>query len=244
MPVQLATFEQFIVRTEIEDSSGIHHANDVGVEDRREAVGDRQRGAVLDELGDRLVDAALAVRVDLRGRLVEDQNRRIAQDRAGDGDPLLLPARKRRPVLSDHRFVTVRQVADELVHKRLLRSRQNVRLLRPPEPVSDVLGDGGVEQDRVLRNEGYLPPHRADGILRDIAPVDKDLTFCGIDQARQQRDQRCLTAPVGSHDGEGLAGVYLEVDILERVLGSTGVAKAHIAQLDAPGVDREHWGSG
>jgi hypothetical protein len=51
----------------------------------------------------------------LRRRLVEDEDLRIGEDRAGDGETLALPARELEAALADERVVFFRQRVDELV---------------------------------------------------------------------------------------------------------------------------------
>ena len=53
----------------------------------------------------------LGRRVDRGGRVVEDQDPRVDDERARDRDPLALAARERDPALADHRVVAVRQRA-------------------------------------------------------------------------------------------------------------------------------------
>ena len=64
---------------------------------------------------ERLLDQRLALRVHRRQRLVQHQDRRVAQQRAGDGDALALAAREPHAALADHRLVALRQARDELV---------------------------------------------------------------------------------------------------------------------------------
>ena len=52
---------------------------------------------------DRLLHRALAFGVERARRLVEQQHRRVAQDRPGDGDALALAARQHHPALADSR---------------------------------------------------------------------------------------------------------------------------------------------
>ena len=58
---------------------------------------------------ERLLDHRLVLGVDRRQRLVEHQDRRVAQQRAGDGDALALAARELDALLADHRAVALRQ---------------------------------------------------------------------------------------------------------------------------------------
>ena len=68
------------------------------------------------ELLEHLVDQLLAFQVDLAGRLVENQDRRVAEDGPGQCDPLPLPAGDAAPELPDAGVVAVCQVGlDEAV---------------------------------------------------------------------------------------------------------------------------------
>jgi hypothetical protein len=58
--------------------------------DGAEAVGDHDGGAIGHEHAQRLLDEALALGVERDGGLVEYQDGRAAQHRAGNGDPLAL----------------------------------------------------------------------------------------------------------------------------------------------------------
>ena len=61
------------------------------------------------------MDQRLALGVDLAGELVEDQDARVAQDGAGQGDPLLLAAGQLGAGLADARLVALGQLQDEVV---------------------------------------------------------------------------------------------------------------------------------
>ena len=58
---------------------------------------------------ERVLHGALALRVERRGRLVEEQDRRVLEDRAGDGDALALAAGQRHAALADLGVVALRQ---------------------------------------------------------------------------------------------------------------------------------------
>ena len=88
---------------------------------------DRDRRPSLGEPLERLLHEPLRLRVERRGRLVEDEDRRVAQDRARDRDPLLLAAREAVAALADHRVVALRERRDQLVDLR--RARRLLDLL-------------------------------------------------------------------------------------------------------------------
>ena len=55
-------------------------------------MGDGDHGLALHQGRERLLDRRLDLRIERRGRLVEDQDRRVLQDHPGDGDALALAA--------------------------------------------------------------------------------------------------------------------------------------------------------
>jgi len=61
--------------------------------DRREAVGDDDRGAARQQPPHALLDPVLRVDVDVRGGLVEHEDARIGDQRPGEGDELALARR-------------------------------------------------------------------------------------------------------------------------------------------------------
>ena len=65
----------------------------VGDRGELEVMCDQDCGAVGGGLGEAAEEAAAAARVESCGRLVQDQDGCVAQDGAGDGDPLPLAAR-------------------------------------------------------------------------------------------------------------------------------------------------------
>ena len=72
-------------------------------------VRDHQRGAVLAQLGDRFLHMPLGFGIERCGRLVEQDDRRILDQRARDRDALALAAGELQAVLADRRVVAVRE---------------------------------------------------------------------------------------------------------------------------------------
>ena len=103
--------EQLVVRALRRDATVLEDDDLVGQRDRREPVGDHERRAPGHHLAQRELDLLLGRGVDRRGRVVEDQDPRIGQDRARDRDPLALAAGQRQPALADERVVALRQGA-------------------------------------------------------------------------------------------------------------------------------------
>ena len=98
----------------LDDDAVVEDDDLVGVDDRRQAVGDDQGRAVARDPVERRLDLALGMDVEGRGRLVEDQDRRRLEDGAGDGDALLLAAGELQAALADLGRVAVGQRFDEV----------------------------------------------------------------------------------------------------------------------------------
>ena len=114
----------------------------------------------------RALDEHLGARVDRARRLVEDEDRRVGQERAGDGQQLLLAGREVRRVVVDDRVVAVGQRPHEVVDVRGLGGRDDLVLGRALAAVGDVLADGAVEQPRVLEDHPERAPQVVAGQRR------------------------------------------------------------------------------
>ena len=90
------------------DPALLHHDDKIGAAQRAEAMGHDKRRAARDGAVERFKDLVLRLAVDRRRRIVEQQNRRLQQHRARDGQPLPLPARKTRPALAENGVVAER----------------------------------------------------------------------------------------------------------------------------------------
>lgn len=97
----------------------VHGHDAVRRPDGGEPVGDDEDRAAVDQPGERLLDQGLRAGVQGRGRLVQDQYPGVADQRAGDGEPLLLAPRQPRAALSDDRRQAVGQVFDEVERVRV-----------------------------------------------------------------------------------------------------------------------------
>src|SRR5206468_8669591 len=95
-------------------------------------------------------------RIETRGRLVQDQDRGTADERAGDREALALAAGQVRGAFAELGVVAVRHGFDELVCVRLDRGGYDLVPRGAGAPVSDVVRDAPAEQDRVLEHDTDL----------------------------------------------------------------------------------------
>ena len=166
------------------DDAAVRHADDaVAAAHRGEAVGDDDDRAALDDAPHVALNDPLALVVERRGRLVENENARIGRERAGDGDALTLAAREVGAALLDHRVVALRQLVDELVGAGEAGDLDHPRARHRRIGEGDVLVNGAVEQQVLLQHDADVAaqPRRID--MAQIRAVEQDLPLARADRA-------------------------------------------------------------
>ena len=117
-PVESARAQKLRVRASLRDSTPVHHENEIGVADRRQAVSDDEGRASLYHLRERLLQFVLRLHVDAGGGVVEYQDGRVEQDRARYREPLPLAPGQLNAALPDPGLVLIGQALDEVVKLR------------------------------------------------------------------------------------------------------------------------------
>lgn len=109
-------FDQFFVSPPLCDSIVSNDKNLVCSLDRGESVCDRDGCSVFSENFQTLLNPAFTFVVQCAGGLIKDQDRRIFQEHAGNGDPLFLTAGKTGSAFSHKGVIAIRQTFDEIVN--------------------------------------------------------------------------------------------------------------------------------
>ena len=125
---------------------------------RGQAVGDDDDRATLDDAAHVALDDPLALVVERRRRLVENENARIGRERAGDGDALSLPAGEVGAALLDQCVVAFGELVDELVGAGEPGDLDDARARHRRIGEGDVLVDGAVEQEVLLQHDADVAP--------------------------------------------------------------------------------------
>jgi hypothetical protein len=99
----------------LDDAAGLHDDDLVGIDHGGQPVSNDDRRAALHDLFQRVLHQLFGIVVERRSRLVEQQDRRVAHDGAGDRQALTLAAGKRNTVFADRRVVTLRLGEDEIL---------------------------------------------------------------------------------------------------------------------------------
>ena len=199
----------------------------VGVADRREPVRDDQRGPPLEGGVEGPLDGGLGLAVEVRGRLVEDDDRRRLEQQPGDREPLPLAAGEPVAAVADDRVDAVGQGAHQV---RDLGRLQGV-------PHLEVGGAGpGVEQvgaDRVVEHVGVLGDVADDvlqGLQRHVAyvvPADAHRAGLGVVQPGDQVRDRGLAGTGRTDQRDHVAALGDEVDVGEHLTVVAGLLAGH-----------------
>ena len=96
----------------------IENENLIGIGDRRQPVRDDERRAAAAKRVEGPLDLGLRLGIERARCLIEDEDRRVLQDGARDGDALALAARQRGAALADHEVIAAGLAHDEVVRLR------------------------------------------------------------------------------------------------------------------------------
>ena len=158
----------------LDHPAAVQHQDAVAADHARQAVRQHQRGAALHQPVQRLLDHRLVLGVDRGQRLVQHQDRRVAQQGAGDGDALALAAGQLHALLADHGPIALRQRLDEAVDVGGAGGGLDLGLGRVRPAHADVVLDRAVEQEGVLGHHRDHRPDLGEGQAAQIVPAEAD----------------------------------------------------------------------
>ena len=151
-------------------------------------MGDRNDGPPAHQAGQRFAYRFFGFAVKRGGRFIEQQDRRVLQERARDGNALTLTARQLDAAVADHGCKSFRQCLDEIAARRDCRTQHFiVGSVRPP--ISDIFQDRAMEQRDVLR---YHRDRLAQALLRhprNVLAIDHDAALLDVVEPLQQHEQ-------------------------------------------------------
>src|SRR4029077_9728459 len=198
----------------------------------REPMRDDQNRPPLCDLLHVLLDDTLALIVEGARRLIEDQNARVGDERAGNGDALSLATREGRAALADDRVVAFGQLEDEFVRPRKACRRDDALHRHRWVGERDILADRAVEQHVLLQDDANLAaqPGRVDH--GEIHAVDQDAPALRDVEALDELGERALARPRRPDDADHLPGRHIEGDIVQDFLSVNSIAERYMVEVD------------
>ena len=195
---------------------------------------DDEGGTPLHQPVERPLDLRFGIHVQRTGRFVENQYARIAQQRAGDRDALLLTAGETRAVFAHLRVQPLRQRIDQR-HQVGVAHRVHQLELRRVGSVTDIVADRAVEEQRLLRDHRDKGAVAAQIQLVHIASVQQQPARRRPDEADHQMGDRGFPRPRRPHQRDGFAGGHMQADILQRMRLAARILEADVVEYKITG---------
>ena len=181
--------------------------------------------------------------VDVRGRLVEDEDCRLGGEGARNRDELALTGRYVVRRLRDDRVQPVGEVLGEAIDIGGLGRSPDGLPVGVLVAVCDVVPNASLEQPGVLQDHSDRPAQIRPAHIAHIPAVDADGSGVDVVEAHEQVDDRRLACAGGPHDGDRLARLGGEGEALDELrLGIIG--EVDLIELDPTGGRGERLGIG
>jgi len=178
-----------------------------------------------------LLHEQLGKGVDVRGGLVQDQDARIGQERAGEGYQLPLADAEVLAALANYGFVARGQLRDQLMGADDTSGVLNLGIRRGQAAIANVVANRPGEKKRFLQDHADLRAKRLLCYVADVISVDEHLPAFHVVEPLQQAGNRALPRAGRPNDGDGLPGFDVQVEIIEH--GHIRlVAERDVAELD------------
>ena len=210
------------------------HGDAVGAADGAEPVGDHEDGASLHEVGQRGLHQRLALGIECRGGLVENENGRVLEDGAGDGHALAFAAGETKAFLADDRVVALRHAQDEVMRQRVVRGLLDQIELHIRLAVGDVVAHRVVEEDGLLRDLGNLAAQRGQCKSRMSWPSMRMRPEVTSKKRGMRLTSVDLPAPLGPTSASTSPARTSQIDIVQDLMFALfrRVREAHILELN------------
>ena len=184
-------------------------------------------------------DRVLGAVVEHAGRLVEEQDARLAGQGAGNQETLDLAAGQSDPALRDLRVHPHRHGLDVLVEPGRAR-RVPCLPLAERRIADDVPEDAGRGKLSILQHHAELAAHRLEVERQQVVSVEQHASGNRSFEAEQQPIQRRLAGTGRTHEGHVLPRTNVEGHVLERVAIRRGIAEGHVLEFDPPRQAPQH----
>ena len=232
--IERAALPQLLVRTAVEHAALVDDDDAIGERQRRPAVRDQDRRAAGGDAAQRRVDLLLDPRVDRRGRVVEQQDARVREQRARQRDALALTTRERESLFADDRVVAVREPHDEFVRFGRARRGFDLGRRRVGSRERDVGADRVGEEERVLEHDADAAAQRLQRDVAHVGAVDRHAPLVHVVEARQQQADGRLARARGAHERDRLARFDRQREVAAAPVRSTCTRTSRPRSRTAP----------
>ena len=193
-------------------------------------MGDGHGGTRLHQPLKGILHQSLALGVECRGGLVENQDGRVLQDGTGNAHPLALTTAEPSSAVADIGVVAVFRLHDELVGIGYTGSLLDLLARGIVDAKRDIVEERVVEEDGLLIHIAYELAQVVNAQFLHVDSVDEHLAFLHVVIARDEVDQRRLSPTRLDHQRHGLALLDGEINVLQHPLFA--ISERHVAELN------------
>ena len=180
-----------------------------------------------------------AAHVEMRRRLVQEQDFRIADQHARQSDRLLLAAGQAAPAFGDRHVVAQRMAGDEALDAGKPRRREHFCVGRVGPAKRDVVAQLAEKQIGVLQHEADAGAQIGRVVLADVDAIDQDVAFVRVVETGQQAADRGLARSDAADDARRVRpGAILNDTFSSAFIAPLRILEGHVFKSDAALVDR------
>ncbi len=218
-----------------DDAPALQHQDLVGMADGGKPVGDDEAGAVLHEPVERLLDEAFGGVVHAGRGLVENENRRIFQQGAGNGKSLFFTDAELYPAFAQWRVEGLRQAADECCRRWPLLSASHISFsVASGFPMRRFSAVVPLKRKLSWVTMAMFSRRNWRGKERRRPAVEKDLAALEFVKTDEQVHDGRFSCTGRTDQRDHLAGTRVKIDVLQhRELGSVGKGNVPILHIAA-----------
>lgn len=137
---------EITMRSAFDDFSLIEDNDFIAMAERRESMSDDYRGLSLCEIPKSILHSRFRLTIEMRCRLIKDDNRCILEKYSGNTDTLPLPARELDSSLTNNGFESKRQRINKFTQKRFLEHIADLSLTRIRFSIDDIMSKSVIEE--------------------------------------------------------------------------------------------------
>ncbi len=210
--------------------SVVEDDNEVGMSDGAESVGDDEASAVLHELAERLLNKLFALRIEVAGGFIEDEDFGICEDGACDGESLALPSAEFDTPFTDDGVVAVGESADEFVGVGLNGGLFDFVGIDLTTGVGDILGDCAVKEEDILFDDSQEAAVVVEFNGGQVDSIEEDPTMSRIVKAGDEIAESCFTGAGVADERDGLTVFDFNIDGLKSPGMFRGITERDILE--------------
>lgn len=190
--IESVFFHQRSVGALLHKFAVFQHKDLVGVCHGAEAVGDHHDGFSFHKFCKGFLHEHFVFRIEGRGGFVQQNDRRIFEQGAGDGNALALAARQGAAVFAENGFVALRQRAYKFVAVRCFCRCDHGVIARLRIAQANVVHDGVVKKRHVLKHEGQMAHQAFRLYAADVLATHADRSLLHVPESGDELSDRAL----------------------------------------------------